>query len=363
MENTRRKMHGLVAGAAALLGAACAEGTSVADVGGDLSAAALGAAFASAPVGYGELTSSYVAATASEFSEAALWVGGGRDASFGRGSLMGGGIGDAFVGGVSLGRGFGHHGPFGGALRCGSDAAAAFNASTQRAECPAETRNGLTITRSAQYTTAAGAVQQAFDTATTNTVNVRSAVTGTVTYSRAADSARADSAGRGGGGRGGKGGHGWGHGRGSIGRLLGDTATILTATSTVSSASERTVAGLAQGSTQRTVNGASRGTESTTGTSSRGAFTATRTVGDTTRGVVVPVRAAADTARPYPTAGTVVRVITASLAYTGQTPTTLSRREVVTYDGSATATVTITENGSTKTCTRSLTSRGQLVCP
>jgi hypothetical protein len=358
MKDSRKEMYGLLVGATALLGAACSEGTSALDAASNLSASALSAAFATAPVGYGDLASSYVASTASDFSDAALWVGGGREASFSRGSLMGGGLGDAFVGGIGFGRGFGHLGPFGGALRCASSATATFNASTGGVECPAETRNGLTVTRSAAYATAAGAVQQAFDTLTTNSVNLRTAVTGTASYSRAADSASADSA-----GRGGKGGRGWGHGRGSLGRLLGDTATILTATSTVGSASERTVTGLAQGSTQRTVNGASRGTESTTGTSSRGAFTATRTVGDTTRGVVVPVRAAGDTTRTYPTAGTVIRVINASLTYSGQAATTLSRREVVTYNGTATATVTITENGTTRTCTRSLTSRGQLVCP
>ena len=117
--------------------------------------------------------------------------------------------------------------------------------------------------------------------------------------------------------------------------------------------------GLAQGSTQRTVNGTSSGDESTTGTSSRGSFTATRVVGDTTRGLVIPVQT---TGATYPTAGTVIRAMQATLTYAGQAAATATRREVITYDGSATAKVELTENGTTQSCTRALP-RGQLVCP
>jgi hypothetical protein len=106
------------------------------------------------------------------------------------------------------------------------------------------------------------------------------------------------------------------------------------------------------------VNGASAGTETTTGTSSRGAFTASRVVGDTTTGIVIPI---ATGTRSYPTAGTTIRSITATLAYAGASPVSLTRREVVTYDGSATAKVEITQNGTTKSCTRPLP-RGPLTC-
>jgi hypothetical protein len=140
--------------------------------------------------------------------------------------------------------------------------------------------------------------------------------------------------------------------------LLGDTATIVSATTTVNNASDRTVTGLAQGSAQRTVSGTSKGQESTTGTSSRGNFTATRVVGDTTTGLVIPV---STTSQAYPTAGTVVRSMQASVTYTGQAAKTVTRREVITYDGSATAKVVITENGQTKSCTKPLP-RGQLSC-
>jgi hypothetical protein len=106
------------------------------------------------------------------------------------------------------------------------------------------------------------------------------------------------------------------------------------------------------------VEGASAGTESTTGTSSRGSFTATRAVGDTTVGLVIPVVVGT---RSYPTAGTVTRGIQATLKYAGEDAVTLSRREVVTYDGSATAKVVITQDGTTKSCTRPLP-RGPLTC-
>ena len=272
-------------------------------------------------MGYGDLSSSYVATSAADVPVAgALWLTGGREARFDGGMMMGGGLGEDFVGGIAFDRGGrGHHGPFGGvfngAIGCPG---ATFVAATGRVTCPTETRNGLTITRSAAYTTTAGAVQQAFDTLTTNGVNTRSEVTGTITYARDTAAQRGDGRGHGPGLRGGPG-----------GRLLGDTATVLTASTTVRNTSERTVTGLAQGSTQRTVNGTSSGQETTTGTSSRGAFTASRMVGDTTRGVIVPVRAASDTAKSYPTAGTVIRVMSATLTYTGQTPTTSRRVTVV----------------------------------
>ena len=324
--------------------AACADTTSTAP--SSLTLSALTAALSSVPVGYGDLSTSYIGMTAANANAAGLWIGGGREAEFHRDGLMGGGIRDEFIGGIAFdGRG-GRHGPFAGGLPCSGT----FEASTGRIVCPDETRGGVTIKRSAKYTDAAGVAQQAFDSVTTNTVNVQSAVSGTLTFDRAADSVE-DSRDRGGE-------HHWGRGRGPGGRLLGDTSTILTATTTINSNSNRTVSGLAQNSTQRAVDGASAGTESTTGTSSRGSFTATRAVGDTTIGVVIPIVVGT---KSYPTAGTVIRQIQATLKYEGEDAVTLSRREVVTYDGSATVTVVITENGTTKRCTRPLP-RGPLSC-
>jgi hypothetical protein len=258
---------------------------------------------------------------------------------------MGGGLHDAFAGNISFSGKSGIRGPFAGGLSCTTSS---FDASTGRVVCADVTNNGVTTSRSAKYTTAAGAVQQAFDTLTTNTVNVQSKVAGTIVYNRAADSAST----------GDKGKDCWGRGRGSAGRLLGDTSTVLTASTTISSTSDRTVAGLASGSAQRTVNGTSAGQESTTGTSSRGSFTASRVVGDTTSGLIIPVVTGT---KSYPTAGTVIRSIKATLTYTGEAAVSLVRREVITYDGSATARIVITSNGVTQNCTRALP-HGALTC-
>ena len=341
------------AGLAALAVVACTDATGTSP--SSLAASDLSAALGSVPVGYGELASSFIGASAADAPAAGLWIGGGREARFDRGGFMGGGMRDEFLGGIGFeGRG-GHRGPFGGPFGGALACAGTFDAASGRVVCPDLTRNGLTIKRSVQYKDAAGAVQQAFDSLTTNSVSTTSSTSGTLTFDRAADSASK----RGPGGELGGKGH-WGRGRGPGGRLLGDTSTVLSATTTINSSSTRTVTGLAQGSTERTVNGASAGSESTTGTSSRGSFTATRTVGDTTTGLVIPVRTSA-TEKPYPTAGTTIRSISASLQYANETPVTLTRREVLTYDGSATAKVVITENGTTKTCTKALP-RGQLGC-
>jgi hypothetical protein len=342
-----------------LLGvAACAGPTSPRQ--SSLSAAALTGAFSTVPVGFGDVSSSYVGTSAASVPSAGFWLGGGRQGSMDRGSLMGGGLAASYSGeGEGFGRGFGNRGPFGGGLAC----TGTFNSSTGRVVCATETRNGLTINRSAQYKDASGAVQQAFDSATTNSVNSQSSVTGTVTYEPENEDGDDDRGGdRGLGGNRGPGGPGracWGNGRGVGGLLLGDTATIVSATTSVNNVSDRMVSGLANGSTERTVNGTSKGQESTTGESSRGKFTATRVVGDTTTGVVIPV--STDNSKTFPTAGTVIRAIQASLTYEGQDAITVTRREVVTYDGSATAKVVITENGTTRNCTRPLP-RGALTC-
>jgi hypothetical protein len=328
--------------------AACADVTSSPP--SSLSLSALGAALSTVPVGFGDLATSYIGESATDAGTGSLWIGGGADARFDRGErdhggFMGGGIQDAFVGGIAFdGRG-GRHGPFSGGLACSGT----FDAASGRVVCADATRNGVTVKRSAKYTDASGAVQQSFDSLTTNTVSLPSQVAGTITFDRAADSLDD---------RDGHGDHHWGRGRGAGGRLLGDTSTILTATTTVGSSSSRTVSGLAQNSTQRTVEGASAGTESTVGTSSRGSFTATRAAGDTTVGLVIPVAVGT---KSYPTAGTVIRQIQATLKYSGEDAVALSRREVVTYDGSATAKVVITQDGTTKTCTRPLP-RGPLTC-
>jgi hypothetical protein len=63
----------------------------------------------------------------------------------------------------------------------------------------------------------------------------------------------------------------------------------------------------------------------------------------------------------YPTAGTITRIMQVTVTMNGQSPVSASRKEVLTYDGSATATVVITKNGTTKTCTLPLP-HGRLSC-
>jgi hypothetical protein len=220
-------------------------------------------------------------------------------------------LGDLFRGvGFGPGFGHGHHGDeaFG---------SCTYNAATTRLDCTTDTHDGLTITRSIQLKDASGTVQQVFDSLTTNSINEKVAVSGTIT--------RRDNA-----------------------------------QSTVTQNSDRTVTGLAKGSTQRSINGTSAGTESTTGTDSAGTFTVLRTAGDTTKNVVIPVPTSTTATPPYPTAGTIIRSMKATVTH-GSTTTTTSRREVVTYDGSATAKVEITQDGTTKSCTVALP-HGRLTC-
>jgi hypothetical protein len=226
--------------------------------------------------------------------------------------FMGGGLGEGFIGGIGFGPAFGR-GPFG---DWDDSDACAFSTTTNRVECTRTNRRGITVTRSFSFLDASGAVQQSFNRTTTNTVNVTTSTTGT--------------------------------------RLHHDDRD----TTTVNASSDFTVAGLASGSTQRTVSGKSAGTESTKGLKDSVAFTALRTAGDTITGLVIPIQ---DGRPTFPTAGTIIRSMQAVVTLAGQTPTTSSRREVITYDGSATAQVVITHDGVTKNCTKPLP-HGRLTC-
>ena len=335
----RHNFTRLAAGAMVIAIAGCAENTSPSGA----TLAALTASLSTVPLGYGDLSSSYVGAQLSNKESAGFWLGGGHERGFDRGELMGGGLHEAFAGAIPFTRRDGGHGPFAGGLPC----SAAVDATTGFITCTDTTHSGVTLTRAAKYTTTAGAVQAAFDTLTTNTVVIKTTAKGTITYDTASENDhRGDRD------------HHWGGGRGPGGRLLGDTSTILTAKTTLNSASTRTTTGLASGSTQRTVNGASAGSETTIGTSTLGSFSASRTVGDTTTGLVIPVATGTSS---YPSAGSVIRAMNASITYAGQAAVSITRREVITYDGSATAKVVITENGTTKNCTRPLP-RGRLTC-
>jgi len=314
-----------IAGAGAVM-AACATDNATSPVASSQAAAAL----VSAPLSFGVTNSSFVGSSAPTNGFVPMGFGSGEsrdDHGPGWGGFMGGGIGEAFIGGLGFGPGIGR-GPFENFGRRDDDDAdseesdsfnhsdnCVFSTTTNRVECATITHDGLTINRSFSFLDASGAVQQAFDTGTTNTVDVKKTVSGTITHHE-------------------------------------------TVTSTVNGSSDLTVAGLATGSTQRTVNGTSAGTEATTGTRDGVAFTAQRSAGDTTTGLVIPIQNDHPT---FPTAGTIIRSMTATVTPSGQTPSTSSRREVITFDGSATAKVVITHDGVTKNCTKPLP-HGRLTC-
>ena len=258
--------------------------------------------------------------------------------SLGRSEMMGGGFRDEFSGNIGMGGGLGR-GPFGEHFSLST--CTAFDAATGIVTCTPLVRDSLTISRTFRFTTAAGVAQAARDTVTTDKIVTTRSVTGTTTFTPGRR-------------------EGFGHG---FGRLpgTGDSSRvdITTARTTISSSSTRTTTGLASGSAQRTVNGASSGRETTEGTSTNGAFTSVRVMGDTTTGIVIPVAA---TGYPYPTAGTVIRAMSVTVTYASGSPVSSTRREVVTYDGTTTAKISITKDGTTKACTLPLP-RGRPVCP
>jgi len=287
----------------------------------------LASAFASLPLGFQFVPSTFAGGSAADsdgwappdnHSFGRMGPGGHDDGGGpGGGSMMCGGLGGAFHG-DGLGLGFGHgfdRGLFGGIFAGTSlPGTCALDAPSGRVICDPVTHDGLSIARSAAYTDGSGTVQTAFDSLTTNSINIRVSVSGT--------------------------------------KVRRDNNT-----SVVQHTSDRTVAGLAPGSTQRTVNGTSSGTENITGSNTTGSFTAVRTIGDTMAGVVIPVQSGG---MAFPTAGTVIRSAQVVLTYAGQSPTTSTRREVITYNGSTTATITITRDGVTRTCT--LAPRGRPMC-
>lgn len=274
-------------------------------------AVSMASSFSATPAGFSQLSSSF-STTGDEGPFMPSFDHGMRDHGHGvPGDFGGPGFGLGFMGG-------GLDGPFmGDGPRPFHDKSANCTfSSAAGVTCTDTTHDGLIVTRVSKYTTASGTVQQKIDS-TTNAAATTVTVTGTAT------------------------------------RRDGDK-------SVVNESSSQTVTGLAKGSTRRTENGASKGTENTTGTSSQGAFTASRTTGDTITGVVIPV-ASASNPHPYPTAGTVIRAMSATVTISGQSPTSNTRREVITYDGSATAKVVITQNGTTQNCTLPLP-HGHLTC-
>jgi hypothetical protein len=268
-------------------------------------------AFTTVPSGFSDLNSSF-AASETDGAFQPLFDGRGPGSPGGRWSFgRGPGFGIGFMGGLG--------GPFlgFGLLQFFHDGSCAFSSSTSVVTCAHQTRGGLQIDHTFKYTDVNGNPQSKIDS-TTNSVTSTVSVTGTVTRR---DSVKSD----------------------------------------VNESSKQTIGGLAKGSTKVTIDGASAGSENTTGTSSKGAFTAQRMAGDTITGIIVPIGAAALSHPPYPTAGTIIRSMTVTVTLSGQSPATSSRREVITYDGSATAKVVITADGTTQNCTLPLPF-GRLAC-
>lgn len=307
-----RSFRPMIAAVLVLSATACSD-----FLGGDSAATedpTLEAAFQSVPIGYSDAQGSYGAEAEGDGPFFPASVDGGMGPGRGRGRggeyalgrgfgpLIGFGVRGDFLGGRGLGWlfGRGRHGDpeFNGLANC------AYDATTMRVECdPVTGRRGLTIDRSIAFYDAAGQVQTAFDSVTTDKINTRVSVTGSIT--------RRDSA-----------------------------------VTTVAHASDRTVGGLANGSTERRVDGIASGRESTTGTDESGPFSLLRVAHDTIAGIVIPKR---EIGRTYPTAGTIVRRMEVTRTRNGTTRTLL-RREVITYDGSATAKLVVTQGERTKTC-------------
>jgi hypothetical protein len=228
-----------------------------------------------------------------------------------RGLLMGGGLGPDFIGAIAFGKGKGR-GPFG-VFQLPDGCT--FNAESGRVTCPPKERHDLTVNVSFAFEDAAGNAQAKFDTLSTDLVNVQVDVSGTRT-----------------------------HHDGAV-------------TSTVSHESDRTVSGLARGSTQRTINGTAEARENTTGTKHEVEFTAERVAYDTTSNLVIPIVEGRPT---IPSGGSVVRRMRVSITRGGETNTRF-RREKVTFDGTRVVKVEITQDDVTKNCTITLPEK-KLAC-
>ena len=255
-------------------------------------------AFETAPYGMSNLSTTF---GVSADQESSPWMPGMHGRETRPMGFMMGGLGGGFDG-HPFGPSFGNRPPNEGE----SSARCTFDSGSGRVVCDPITRGGLTINKSAQFKDAAGNVQQAFDNQTTNSINTQISVTGTADRRNGA-------------------------------------------TSAVDDHSDRTVTGLAQGSTQRTVNGTSHGHELTTGSNDHGDFSLERTADESVQGLVIPV--GSDGHPSFPTAGTITRSMTVTLTKAGADPRTMTRTEVITYNGTDTATIVITHNGETKTCT------------
>ena len=295
--------------------AACSDATTGTNNNSTLVPSSMAAAFSSTPAGFEELSTSFNSSdTGSAFMPD--FDGHGdrhrhgnddgddrRGPGFGLGGLMGGGLGGFLMGDGLVNDHFFH-------FRTGR---CAFQTGVGIV-CADTTRNGQVVSsKTIKYTTLSNTLQSAIDS-TTDAVELTATVKGTVT--------RRDSS-----------------------------------TSSVDASNHQKVTGLTTAA--RHVDGTSAGTETSTGTSIFGAFTAKRTTGDTIIGVVIP-KATSSTTKTYPTAGSVSRTMSLTMSVQGANLVT-TRKETITYDGTATAKVVIVKDGTTQNCTMPLP-HGKLTC-
>lgn len=298
--------------------AACSDATTGTNNGSNsnLVPSSMAAAFSSTPAGFEQLTTSF---NSSDTDGAFMpdfdghgdrrGHGGGGDHGDDRGGpgfglgLMGGGLGGFLMGDGLVNDHFFR-------FRTGK---CAFQSGVG-VVCADTTRNGQVVSsKTIKYTTASGTLQSSIDS-TTDGVELTATVKGSVT--------RRDSS-----------------------------------TSSTDAANHQKVTGLTTAA--RHVDGTSNGTETSTGTSIFGAFTSKRVTADTISGVVIP-KATTSNTKVYPTAGSVTRTMSLTLTVQGANLST-TRKETITYDGSATAKVVITKDGTTQNCTMPLP-HGKLTC-
>src|SRR5258708_9545779 len=231
---TRTTRHVLLAGIAIFAGA-CAEavtswvGTEMVDGAFNARPRGLESAVGSFG-GSGAMGMPFLPGDRSE-NHGANFLGGGHD-------FMGGGFGIEMLGGE-----LGGPPPFERGGPNATSASCTYNATSGANTCT-DTHNGVTVTRTIVYKTAAGTAQAKQDS-TTNSIATHVDATPTLTRRNGA-------------------------------------------TTNVANSSDRLVTGLAVGSTQRTVNGTSKGNETSTGKDTAGPFTVGRAIRDTTRGGLLP---------------------------------------------------------------------------
>jgi hypothetical protein len=199
-------------------------------------------------------------------------------------------------------------------------AACTYVPSSQTFACPAQISNGVTVTMSYMLLDAAGHPQSAADVATTAAVRTITTVSGTLTLQPSSS-----------GGTGG--------------------------TLTLNRTDDMTLSGLLTG--VHTLNGTGNGTSETKVTLAGQLIDVTSADKSTTTNVVLPK---ASSTSFWPVSGTITSDQTLTSKTAGFSGLTSTIHSVMTFNGSANMTVSITIDGVTSTCTINLQDPGSTVC-